>query len=105
MCDELFLTGDKKLIVATKLDEKLKLTCTVLRQIVNVQNQNMCVDLAKGYEDANGLHYDETNTVCSIQHCNKNSISVTGVPTARISIMFEDRLYPRSEFSIFFLLI
>ena len=102
MCDELFLTGDKKFKVATKLDEKLKLTCTVLQQIVNIQHQNVCADLAKGHEDANGLHYDETNKVCSIQHCNKNSISVTGVPSARISIMFEDKFYPRSECTCFF---
>ena len=104
MCVELFLTGDKKFKVATKLDEKLKLTCTVLQQIVNIQHQNVCADLAKGHEDANGLHYDETNKVCSIQHCNKNNISTSALPTARISIMFEDKFYPRSKFPCFSLL-
>ena len=90
-------TGNKKFKVATKLDERLKLTCPVVQQIVNVENQNLCADLAKGYEEANGLYYDETNTVCSIQHCNKNGITVTGVLNSRISIMFEDKFYPRSK--------
>ena len=96
------MAGDKKFKVATKLGDRLKLTCTVLRQIVNIQNQNQCADLAKGYEDANGLYFDATNKMCSIQHCNKNSISATGDLTARISIMFEEKFYPRSEYMYVF---
>ena len=95
-------TGNRKFKVATKLNERLKLTCPVIQEIANVQSRGMCADLAKGYEDANGLYFDATNKMCSIQHCNKNSISATGDLTARISIMFEEKFYPRSEYMYVF---